>query len=554
MIVSSTGSNDWLPGMLLENMHNFAAWPLHVFRPDTATVEFHGKHHAMIGSYVILTTGKEDLLEQVDKLIYNMLWRNEARFLVVVTKREAIPQLLALNILRELWDNTKVLNAVVVVQVKSMLYLYTSFPYQSGKSCEVITDVFLLNKWNMNSDREMGDGTLFPDKYPRNFHGCRINVSITHPKIAEDVYIYEICKRLNITTNYICSRRNDMSVYDKITQSVKEVLFGMSEVAVGGIPLVKDICDILDPSFAYHEIKYTWYVPCAQPSSRLQRISRIFSVSVWMAVVVAIVLVALTVWCVASQSLETRAYTSISSGLYNVFAIAMGVCVTEMPRTCRLRLIIFSWISYCFAVSTVFQALFTSYLVDPGFDKQIKTLEELVESGLKFGFRPDFNVYYEYSNYWIHQEIMRRKEDCRPPSSCIQRIINTRSYATLGESYAVEKYLSTASNSSYVPVCAMNDMEAYPVKVVAYFSKQSIFLRAFNKVLMSSVEAGLVTKAVKTKFSQTVSDTVNTFFVFTVSHLWIAFYLLLLGHGLSIILFFVEVIYNKVATFNFLHI
>lgn len=546
LLVSSSGSGDGLLDIVMENLQNIELWPLRVSRTDSVTLAPYEKHHDKIGSYVILTGGPEDIEKQVDKITDSVLWGDEARFLVVVTKCEAIPHLLALNLLRELWDNTKALNVLVAVNENSVLHLYASFPYQSDKSCEIITDAVLLSKWDTQSDTKLGNnGTLFPDKYPRHFHGCRIDISIPNSKIAEKTYISETAKRLNITVNYISGRPNDMSLYDRIRSSIREVLLGSSEITVGGIPLIKDIADILDPSFSYHETKYTWYVPCARPLPRLYSISRIFSASVWAVVFVVIFAVSVVIWCLANRSLETSTYTSISNDLYNVWAIAMGVCVTEMPRTCRLRLIIFSWMCHCFAINAVFQTFLTSYLVDPGYDKQIRTLEELIDSGLKFGFRPEFDVYYQNSNYEIHKELMSRKEHCDPPSFCVQRIIDTRGYATLAESYSIENYLNTVNNSNYV--CTMNDLEAYPVKIVAYFSKGSIFLRAFHKALVSSVEAGLATKAVKKKVSSTVSNAVDNFFVFTVSHLSIAFYLLLLGHSVSIVSFFFEVIYKKRA-------
>jgi hypothetical protein len=96
----------------------------------------------------------------------------------------------------------------------------------------------------------------------------------------------------------------------------------------------------------------------------------------------------------------------------------------------------------------------------------------------------------------------------------------------------------------------MNDVDAYPVKVVAYFSKGSIFLQAFNKVLVSIVETGLIMRALKNKASPDLEDNVEEFFVFTLSHLSIAFYLLLIGLSVSFVLFFCEVIYRKFATSN----
>jgi hypothetical protein len=547
MLVSSTRHDDHLADKLLQNINDIGLWPLHVSRPDTAAVSLPEEHHDRLASYVILTTGLENMDQQVDKLTDSSLWRNDARFVVVLTVCSTIPQLLALNIMRELWSETRVFNMLVVVQVNSELHLYTSFPYQSDTHCEVLTHVVLLSTWRLEGGGDLSnDATLFPNKYPRNFHGCSVNVSTPNSKIAEHMYISEIVRWANVTVNYISHRPSNMSVSNRIISSVQEVLFGKSEIAVGGIPLVKDINDILDPSFSYHEIKYTWYVPCARPLSRLQRISKIFSLFLWIAMLVTLILVAVVIWYLTSRSVQTHLYPNIASDLYNVWAIALGVSISWMPRTFTLRIVVFSWILYCFSMSTIFQTYFTSYLVDPGFDAQIRTLEELLESGIKFGFRSDFEIYYKSSNYGVHQELIRRREQCNPPSSCVQRIINTRDYATLGESFVIEKYLKSASNSNYV--CAMNDMDAYPVKVVAYFSKGSIFFHAFNKALVSSVETGLTLKALNTRSSPSPGADVEEFFAFTLSHLSIAFHSLLLGLALSFVLFSCEVIYRKFAT------
>jgi hypothetical protein len=256
MLVSSTRIDDYLADILLENINDIALWPLHVSHPDNATIYVPEEHYDNFGSYIIITTGRENMAEQVNKLTDSTLWRNEARFVVVVTACETIPQLLILNIIRELWDNMKVLNILVVVQVNLVLHLYTSFPFQSGKHCGVITDIVLLSIWNVeNGGKLSNDETLFPNKYPRNFHGCSVNVSMPSPKIAEGAYISEIIRRVNITVNYISDRPTRMSVSERIASSVREVLFGISDIAVGGIPLVKEISDILDPSFSYYEIK-----------------------------------------------------------------------------------------------------------------------------------------------------------------------------------------------------------------------------------------------------------------------------------------------------------
>jgi hypothetical protein len=46
----------------------------------------------------------------------------------------------------------------------------------------------------------------------------------------------------------------------------------------------------------------------------------------------------------------------------------------------------FCWVCYSVAISTVFQAYVTTYLIEAEYEEQIKTLDEMLKSERKFGF------------------------------------------------------------------------------------------------------------------------------------------------------------------------
>jgi hypothetical protein len=175
--------------------------------------------------------------------------------------------------------------------------------------------------------------------------------------------------------------------------------------------------------------------------------------------------------------------------LYNVWAIVMGASLTHMPLNSRLRVVIFPWICYCFAISTVFQTFFTSYLVDPGLEKQITTLNELLDSKMDFGFRPEMDLYFSGSSNWIHQYLLDHKKECIDSSECVNRIIDTPSFATTTESWSVEKYVKSSA------VCRMNDLDSFPVRIVSYYRKGCILMDEFNKIIVSMVESGQIIRA-----------------------------------------------------------
>ena len=62
----------------------------------------------------------------------------------------------------------------------------------------------------------------------------------------------------------------------------------------------------------------------------------------------------------------------------------MGVSVPEMPRIFRVRTLFILFLLYSFALGTIFQSFFTSFLVSPGYVSRISSLED-IHSGLKYG-------------------------------------------------------------------------------------------------------------------------------------------------------------------------
>lgn len=548
LVVSASRNEDDLLGLLVHHIAR-SVRPVEVKRPGSSLAEDLGRYYEKTGHYVILSNNAGDIGEQADHLVASASWNNEARFLIVVTLPVDSPRQEALSVMREAWDEMRALNMVVLVQFETDFHFYTWFPYQSDKLCADVEDVELLNQWTWEKGGEfLSSELLFPNKIPKNFKGCPIKAVTPYYKTFEARYLPEFLKGLNFTIE-IESKYWEIYVDLEVAirTAMEDVLLGRAEVAFGAIPLFKDAADLADPSFAYYESKYQWYVPCAKPFSRLEAISRIFSLPVWAALVTSMFLIAVVTCSLARRSAESHAYTTPSTALYNVWAVVMGVSVTEMPRTSHLRVVIFPWIWYCFAVSTVFQAFFTSYLVDPGLQKQITSLEELVESGIEFGFRPEIGLYYERSPYKVHQDVLKLHTFCRQTHLCIDEIVKTGLFATVAETWAVEKHLSSLRDSDRELVCPMNDFDSFPIRIVCYFAKSSFLLDTFNRILASVVESGLNIKADRVRKVGVTLDkfTEDEYFVFGTSHLMIAFYALLVGQLLSCVVFLCELIRHK---------
>jgi hypothetical protein len=390
------------------------------------------------------------------------------------------------------------------------------------------------------------DADLFPQKIPLNFHGCSVKFSVGNYHSVDSFLVYHMFRIFNITEKQVKVVPLSTSWYEKVLTALRDVVF-KSDVSFGVIPLLPETVTLADPSLPYYVLKLGWFVPCHKPLSRLQRISHTFSVPVWVTMVIILLLVSAASWWLADKFKDARSFTSWSSSLYNTWAVTVGVPVTGMPRTIVLRLTLICFVWYCFAMRTLFQVFFTSYLVDPGYQKQLTTLEEILESGIEFGYPPDFDKFYVNSSDWRHIELLSKGEKCWPEVTCIDRIRESGNFAGLFETLRVQHRTNYLNDHNFI--CPLNDEDGFSHVLRFYVQKGSFLLEFLNRLVSISTESGLIVKWIRdgiyvNKDAPDCGKIFGDYFVFTLSHLRIAFYILFVGHGLSVLLFVGEFLFH----------
>jgi hypothetical protein len=453
---------------------------------------------------------------------------------------------LALSIIRELWEIGRGYNVVVMVQQDDVLNLYTWFPYSSHDNCADVKHVVLINQWVMEGEGKfVREGSLYPPKIPSNFHGCTLNLSTDCKGNIEDEIFSQYILIHNIKKNYVNNFNEDATLSEIFATCMQSLWIRESDVFFGELALVPDVIDV-EFTVPYFTVKFNWFVPCPKPLSRIQRISNIFTPSVWVAIVVVLLLVTVTSCCLAKQSNDIRSYTTMSSALYNIWAVTVGVSVTGMPRGLRFRLLFFVFVLYCFAIGTVFQTFLTSFLVDPGYENQLTSLDEILDSGIEFGYDEYINIFFSLSSDLRHKEVVERTEICSF-GACIERIRETGNFATFGAVWFVQYYTNAINDHS--TVCLLNDDDYGLFFVTAYVQKGSLFLESLNKFIALYSESGMIAKVLKESIFEPkpIRDNIDVsdgYFVFTLSHLRIAFYILFVGQGVSFLTFLCEVFYH----------
>ena len=393
--LSSTGDGDQ-PKSVLEAIHRLELWTFKVSGPSRAPVS--PPNVEKLSGYIIFTRSVADITFQAEMLYARFSWDSRGKFLIVVTVAVPSGEELALSIIGKLWQIGRGYNVVMIAQQGDMLNLYTWFPYSSHDNCADVKNVVLINQLFMEGEGKfVKEASLYPSKFPSNFHGCTVNLSVLMRGGPEDEIYSQNFLTHNITRNYINEFSNVPQEIEDVLTSLKSLSHGESDMVFGWLPLLVDEIINAEHTVPYFSLQLNWFVPCPKPFSRLQKVSHIFSPSVWVAIVVVLFLVTVTSWCLAKQSNDIRSYTTLPSVLYNIWAVTVGVSVTGMPRSLRFRLLFFVFVLYCFAIGTVFQTYMTSFMVDAGYENQLKSLDEILDSGIAFGYNEDINLFFTLS-------------------------------------------------------------------------------------------------------------------------------------------------------------
>jgi hypothetical protein len=214
-------------------------------------------------------------------------------------------------------------------------------------------------------------------------------------------------------------------------------------------------------------------------------------------------------------------------------------------------------------MNTVFQTLFISYLVQPGYEKQIETFDEMKVSGILFAKHRSLDSLSLLLSRDDIEKVRSPVEICSAEfEQCLIRLIQKRDIITVAvQSYAeyVDSYAGRNVNGKK-SLCSIQEDLGY-VSSAMYLSKGNPLLDKFNVYIQRSLEGGLGEKYVsemawneslrkrnKSPEQEFDNEDGKTYFIFTIFHLKIGFYLLLFGYVLSSAVFVCELLAKCLIT------
>jgi hypothetical protein len=174
-------------------------------------------------------------------------------------------------------------------------------------------------------------------------------------------------------------------------------------------------------------------------------------------------------------------------------------------------------------------------------------LEEILDSGIEYGFSYFENITFDITSDLKHKEVALRGQQCSSEWECLNRIHETGNFAGFFPTgFAYNLTISINDDST---VCPLNDDDYVLGFLTTYVQKGSFFLESLKKFITLSIESGMADRVLRksvyvTRPTRKRMDASDGYFVFTLSHFRIAFYILFLCHSVSCLLFVCEVLYK----------
>ncbi|PSN54860.1 Ionotropic receptor 661 [Blattella germanica] len=439
-------------------------------------------------------------------------------------------------------------------------------------NCSSQFEIGLVNRFpNINKTRNI--------EVPVNLNGCTLHISpsllapytlieeikdqnrtVTYNYSGLEVaYLHLVAEKLNLTLKFHPPISGN--AFETRFRSLQAIQNGNTDIVLGGMILLPLSLRIAEPTLPYIKQELAWIFPCSQPFTRLEKILDMYTLYVWILILSVLNTIPFALWFSSkfdynSRISEPNSYKSILNCLCIVWAISLSSSVKDTPTKLRTKFIFIIFVYYSIVMSTIFQAIFITFLVEPGFPKALETFEELLHSDFKYGTNSGFETWFSVSGYNEFNKFTGITTNCEDIENCVIRLLRREPIILMSCRNYINYYSST-----FIEVerkwCSLQ-RDIFSVSFSMYFRKGSLLLKRFNNVLRRCIESGLIEKyweemkLRRSSFnakehnnfisSEELSIYNNMYFVFSLNHLKLAFIVLLLGYGISSCVFLIELI------------
>jgi hypothetical protein len=215
-------------------------------------------------------------------------------------------------------------------------------------------------------------------------------------------------------------------------------------------------------------------------------------------------------------------------------------------------------VCYSVAGSTVFQAYLTTFLIEPGYEKPIRTIEEMLKSEKKFGFSAWYSLFFPNSSDPVYSAIAKDALKCPDEPTCFIWAAVYHNISVAIKDLNVEAYRAMGNWTDENNRPLLCEIEGGIVRTFDFalmVKKGNPIFKFIDDVLRHIVEGGLFIHINKIGFHKLKSESKfddptlsDTYYAIGIIHLQTAMYFLMLGYVLAVVGFVTEIMWYRYST------
>ncbi|PSN45723.1 Ionotropic receptor 207 [Blattella germanica] len=455
--------------------------------------------------------------------------------------------------------------------------IYAYIPLYTVKSCSRRIDVTQTNSLIFHKADMwlLKNYTLFPRTVTNNFKACPLIVSTfeDEPFVVKTKHfsnmqdtLYDnglevklinfIVSSINMKLKFLPPPSDGgkwgvLSDNGSWTGVLGELTNGRSDVAFGGVFYRCHITEDVECAMPHITDRVIWYIPCAESYPYWSSPLRVFSPLLWLVLgssyFLTVLIFSSLVLANTYNSNSKRNVTMCSilqhSGL-NMWAVLLGMSETHIiTHKLSIRTVFILWVMYSLTVNTLFQSYLSSFMLNPGLQKQITTEEDLLKSGLVYG--------HDHSIESVLPDLRSSQYSptvyCDELEDCVLRLARGSAIAVMHSSISIDymtaaRYVDSNGKALY---CRLQDVFAIQ-HISLYLRKDNPLVSVFNTKILCAMSAGLMEywwkdiqhRAILSASKNSTKQ--NDFIVLQINHLQFAFISMLFGYIISILSFLCE--------------
>ena len=237
---------------------------------------------------------------------------------------------------------------------------------------------------------------MFPGKIPKHVAGCTLILGALGPApyVVKENTSSEDFKLTGFGMHLLLIFASDMNFTvkfveptvhidtDSLTNQLVALQSGAVDIMAGAVPLVIPLIDFIDLSIPVLFDSILYLIPCPRALAKMDEIMTLFTLSTWMCMGVVLILVSSLMWIfsnIPANRNECSGYRVLPQCFSSAWAVLLGVSVPALLVSSGMRCLFIIYVWYCFGISTVFQAFFTTYLVESGYETPMDSLDDYCE-------------------------------------------------------------------------------------------------------------------------------------------------------------------------------